>query len=138
MKRSHPFPTFVAILALATLPLPFTALPASGAHNDRRFVSLGVEEGLSDPNIEALALDQENRLWIGTIEGLNRYDGTTVKIFRRGDDLDTDLGSNLISSLLVTRSGTLWVGTRGGGLSRYQPVTDSFETFRNDPLDPTT
>jgi diguanylate cyclase (GGDEF)-like protein len=113
------------------------ALPASSAHNDRRFVSLGVEDGLSDPSIEALAFDQESRLWIGTGEGLNRYDGTTVKVFRRGDDLDRDLGSNLISSLLVTRNGTLWVGTRGGGLSRYQPANDSFETFRNDPLDAT-
>jgi diguanylate cyclase (GGDEF)-like protein len=130
----------LAVVRGGVLGVALAALGAAahGADYERRFDRLGVAEGLSDSHTTALAQDARGYLWIGTSEGLNRFDGSTVRVFRRSADGGArGLASNRISALLVTREGTLWVGTQGGGLSRYDPEMETFITFRHDPADPT-
>jgi signal transduction histidine kinase/ligand-binding sensor domain-containing protein/ActR/RegA family two-component response regulator len=72
---------------------------------------------LSDRRITALAHGLDGSLWIGTRDGLNRYDPTTHvvdRILAKSSDQNTPTG--LISSLLTDREGRLWVGTMGGGI----------------------
>ncbi|MCI1640357.1 MAG: hybrid sensor histidine kinase/response regulator, partial [Bacteroidales bacterium] len=75
-------------------------------------------------NVRALAMC-DNRLWIGSLNGLYRYDFDTGRL----DTLTRGLPHKTIYSLLVTSGGDIYVGTYNG-LCRYLPSTDSFERIR--------
>lgn len=98
-----------------------------------RFKRLTTAEGLSENSAYALLLDHRGFLWIGTQDGLNRYDGTGVRIFKPGTGpADTaTLASGFILALAEEARGQgLWVATGGGGLARYNPATERFRVFR--------
>lgn len=70
------------VLLLLNLLMPMILFAAS---NDLCFRHFSVEDGLSSNSVRALMQDKYGFLWIGTDEGLNRYDGTTVKLYRLKD-----------------------------------------------------
>ncbi|MFD2744683.1 MULTISPECIES: hybrid sensor histidine kinase/response regulator transcription factor [Sphingobacterium] len=88
------------------------------------FQRLYSKDGLSSNTIHALIRDQFGFLWIGTEDGLNRFDGTNFKIYRRNPTENDGLGVNHISSLHEDISGRIWIGTNGGGLAYYDRKTD--------------
>lgn len=65
-------------------------------------------------------------MWFGTIDGLNRFDGYTFKVFRNDPANTKSLGNNSVFSLLTTGDGKILVGT-AKGLYSYDPVDQSFE-----------
>jgi ligand-binding sensor domain-containing protein len=90
------------------------------------------KDGLSSNNINSVIQDQKGFLWIGTEDGLNRFDGYSFKVYRnkRGDK--SSLSNNFIWSLCEDKDGKIWIGTDGGGLNRFDPVTEKFERFLFD------
>jgi len=99
------------------------------------FEQITTEDGLSNGGVTCLAQDKTGFLWIGTMDGLNRYDGVSFKAFRH-DPLDTtSLSSNEVSCLLVDRQGVLWVGTRDNGLNRYDAEREHFDRLQRVPDD---
>ncbi|HMJ61254.1 MAG TPA: two-component regulator propeller domain-containing protein, partial [Bryobacteraceae bacterium] len=72
--------------------------------------------GLPHNTVMAIAQTADGYVWLGTEEGLARFDGDRFAIFKRNT---AELRSDIIFSLLVDRKGDLWIGTRGGGLTRY-------------------
>jgi ligand-binding sensor domain-containing protein/signal transduction histidine kinase len=101
-----------------------------------RFKNLGVEEGLSQSSVRAIVQDQQGFLWLGTEDGLNRYDGYQFKIYRPIPNDPQSLSNRWITDLYEDRDGYLWIATRQGGLNRYDPRTDSFIRYRNAKDDP--
>lgn len=96
---------------------------------DIRFSRLSIEEGLSQSSALAFCQDSKGFVWIGTADGLNRYDGNEFKIYRRDlNNLQNSLLNNQVSALLEDRQGYIWVGT-GGGLSRFDPRSETFRNF---------
>jgi signal transduction histidine kinase/ligand-binding sensor domain-containing protein/DNA-binding response OmpR family regulator len=85
--------------------------------------------GLSSNNQRCIIQDKEGFIWIGTGDGLNRFDGRTVKVYRKIQDDTSSLRSNIINCLYTDSEGLLWVGTYQGGLSRYNKEKDNFYTF---------
>ncbi len=79
--------------------------------------------------------DRSGFVWIGTLNGLNRYDGYSVKEYRHDPDDPHSLSSNIVKDLFVDKSGRLWVGTFDTGLSLYDPVHDRFINFLPRPDD---
>lgn len=75
-------------------------------------------QGLPQNGVAAIAQTADGYLWVGTEEGLARFDGVTFTAFDRRNV--PALASNNISTLLAARDGTLWIGTRGGGLLRLR------------------
>lgn len=84
-----------------------------------------VENGLSNNAVICSVLDKQGFLWLGTKDGLNRYNGYSFKTFRSEPDDTTSLGNNFIHSLYQDGSGVLWVGTESG-LYKYDAITESF------------
>lgn len=99
------------------------------------FDRLSLEEGLSQSVVAAMAQDPRGFLWLGTQDGLNRFDGYEFKIFKHRADEPDSLSDSFISSLLVDEDGVLWAGTNRG-LNRYDPLSESFRHYRNDPDNP--
>ncbi len=81
-------------------------------------------QGLPQNSVLALAQTPDGYLWLGTEEGLTRFDGVRFVNF---DRQNSGLDHNIIQALLVDRKGALWAGTQGGGLNRFDG--EKFFTF---------
>ncbi len=103
-----------------------TQLP--GAHIS--FGHLGLDAGLSQSSILAIIQDRQGFLWIGTEDGLNRFDGEKFKIFRPIEGDTTSISDVWISALALDTDGAIWVGTRQGGANRYDAITGKFDRFQ--------
>jgi diguanylate cyclase (GGDEF)-like protein len=107
---------------------------ASGAL--RRFHrESGRDDPHSDDVVTALGWDSRDRLWVGTNRGLDRIEGklddgsARVVRYRYDPAAPGGISSDSIRAIFSDSRGTLWVGTGGGGLMRYEPETDSFTSF---------
>ena len=101
-----------------------------------RFKQLTIEDGLSQSRISAIVQDSKGFIWIGTEDGLNRYDGYEFRIFTFDPKDSTSIANNVIRSLAAGDSGNVWVGTSFGGLNKYDAKTGTFTNFRHDPENP--
>jgi len=80
--------------------------------------------------------DRQGFMWFGTQEGLARYDGYGFTVYKQDVFDSTSLSSNVIWSIHEDQDGTLWVGTGGGGLNKFDRKTQKFTHFAHDPKDP--
>jgi len=108
-------------------------LPPQGEAVQFDFVS--IEQGLSQSVVTAIAQDSKGFLWLGTQDGLNRYDGYKFVVYKQDPGDPNSLSANIINALLVDRSGVLWVGTNGGGLDRFDAASVQWRHYRADPAD---
>ena len=92
------------------------------------FEYLGSEDGLSHNTVYAVRQDTTGFLWLGTADGLNRYDGYGFDVFRYDPDDPHSLSNNVVTRLHVDRRGDLWVGTRNG-LNRFDPARQTFVRY---------
>ena len=92
------------------------------------------QQGLSSSKITCIEKDDKGFIWIGTDDGLNKYDGRTFTVYKRKNDDSTSLFSNHILSLYSDSRQRLWVGT-SRGLQYYDASTNVFlcETI-NQPV----
>jgi ligand-binding sensor domain-containing protein/signal transduction histidine kinase/DNA-binding response OmpR family regulator len=96
------------------------------------FRSYGVKEGMSGNGVMSILQDSRGFMWFGTRNGLNRFDGTSFKIFRNNPFDSLSIGSNSIVSLYKDKSGHLWVGTHKG-IYIYDAQREIFTPFRKLP-----
>ena len=114
-----------------TLTVTWATSAQISVQSTSRFSRLDIQQGLSQNTVTALVQDHDGNIWIGTQNGLNRYDGFDVKVFMPGEHATT-ISDNFITSLVVDQHGVLWVGTLNG-LNRYDPKAGVFERFRPLP-----
>ncbi len=110
---------------------------SSHLNNEIFFSHLDINTGLSQNHISCIFKDSKGFVWIGTMAGLNRYDGNSFKIFKHVPADTTSINDNYIISIVEDNKGRLWVGTRNG-LNIYCPATETFtrvfpEFLRNSP-----
>lgn len=86
---------------------------------------LGVENGLSNNVVNSLYLDGFGFMWMGTYDGLNRYDGYHFKTFRNGWGDENSLVNNHITVLNGDKQNRIWVGTQKG-VSYYDYADSKF------------
>jgi ligand-binding sensor domain-containing protein/serine phosphatase RsbU (regulator of sigma subunit) len=94
-----------------------------------------IENGLSQSNVTCLHLDSYGFLWVGTQDGLNRYDGYTFKTYRNNPLNDNSISNNSILSIGEDRNGNLWIGT-WNGLSVLDRRTDTFKNYYHNSNNP--
>lgn len=94
-----------------------------------RFDQLSVEDGLSQNTVNCILKDHRNYLWIGTNDGLNRYNGYEFEQFRFQKEDSTSISDNKIYFLHEDRTARLWVGT-SRGLNWYDPTVKQFHRVK--------
>ena len=94
------------------------------------------DDGLSQNLVFDIEQDRRGYLWLGTKDGLNRYDGYRFKAYRANSNTGGQLLSNYVTLVKEDQDGGLWVETRPGGLHRYDHTTDEVEPLcRTSPCD---
>lgn len=101
---------------------------AASYTENRYFRTISVEQGLSQSTVFVTAQDQQGFIWVGTQDGLNRYDGQTFTIFRPSMKEKNSLFSNYIRSLYADKQGLLWIGGNKG-ISSYNYKTEQFNNY---------
>jgi ligand-binding sensor domain-containing protein len=105
------------------------AVKSQAQLQDRYFRTISVDKGLSQSSVFAIEQDTLGFIWIGTQDGLNRYDSKGFKVYRPVRNVKNSLQSYYIRSLFTDHKGQLWVGGNQG-ISVYNYSTDSFTNYK--------
>ncbi len=128
--------TFTVLSVIATISfLLLSTQPSHANPSQLRFERLSLEEGLSQSSILCMIQDSVGFMWFGTYDGLNRYDGRQMKVYKGAEEPGSLSDSN-IRALYEDSAGTLWVGTKSGGLNRYNRLKDTFTNYRPEKGNP--
>ncbi len=117
------------ILAISFL---FLFIIQAFANDDRYFFeNIGLNEGLSNSTVISIIQDKDGLIWFATFDGLNKFDGYSIKVYRHIEGNENSLLSNSTRQLYVDEENILWIGTNDG-LSKYVREKDIFENYSND------
>jgi signal transduction histidine kinase/streptogramin lyase/ActR/RegA family two-component response regulator len=130
MYRFSPLSSLAVLLLLAA-PLAVAVPPPAPP----QFVSTSVAEGLPSSTVYRLAQDRDGFIWIGTHDGLARYDGVSFRLFRNDPAEPKSIGGNKITTLLIDSKGRLWCGGEASGLNRLEPDGEHFKHWFHTPND---
>jgi ligand-binding sensor domain-containing protein len=100
----------------------------NNAEDKFRAVHWSLDEGLSNAEVYYIIKDIKGFLWIGTTNGLNRFDGSRFKIFFHDPQNPSTIPNNEIFGLVEDSLHNIWIGT-GQGLSRYDISADTLTNF---------
>lgn len=117
-----------AVVALCLWLLCASAL--AGVPQRPRFRIVGTPQGLPSTDIKALAHDRDGYVWIGTADGLARYDGVGVRIWRNDPEHPDGLPGNNVQALLVDANDRVWVAVEGAGVSVLDVNRRQFTHYR--------
>ncbi len=96
-----------------------------------KFTHLSPSNGMSHNSVTSIQQDNLGQIWIGTRDGLNKFDGTEFTIYRHDKSNSFSISNNDVLCLEQDRSGFLWVGTYAG-LNKYDPKKNTFKTYLNN------
>lgn len=99
------------------------------------FMHTTESNSLADNSVRALAVDSQDRLYIGTLKGLSVLDKTR-KHYRNYGTAE-GLSDSFIRALFIDKQDRVWIGTANGGLNLFDPVTERFTHWRSDAAEPT-
>jgi ligand-binding sensor domain-containing protein len=93
---------------------------------------------LSHNTVLSMFQDSRGFIWISTMDGLNRFDGQTMKIYRHNPADSTTISNSFIHGVFERADGMIWIGTRDGGINILNPMTDEITRIQFDPANPLT
>lgn len=130
LRRLLPVLFWLAVATWAVAPL------AAEQNRGVRFNRIVPEDGLPGAEVRQILQDRDGFIWLASGAGLARYDGRKFVSYEHDPEDPSSLSDNLVFSILETEDRVLWIGTHGGGLSRFDPVTRRFNNFRHNPNSP--
>src|ERR1700753_3223789 len=115
------------------LPLVLLLISINYAHAQSahiKFDHFTVKDGLPERQISFIKQDNEGYIWMGTQNGLVRYDGYKAKVYRFGVDKDAAYQICSPQSMLIDKDNTIWITASGNGLFRYDRPSDNFIQYK--------
>ncbi|WP_411168961.1 two-component regulator propeller domain-containing protein [Clostridium sp. MB05] len=106
------FIIFISITLLINI--SYDALALTNEDKNINFKRITIEDGLSQTSVEYLFQDSKGYMWIGTADGLNKYNGNKFEVFRYRKDKPNSISGNYISAINEDKEGNIWVGTSRG------------------------
>ena len=105
---------FISLIVFTTL-----NLYAQNTYLPSRFLT--VKDGLPQGYISGIVQDKEGFIWIGTRNGLARYDGKKFKVFHHDSKDSISIAGNIISNIFLDSKDRLWINYEGAGLDIFYP-----------------
>src|SRR5690349_7080375 len=100
------FSRFLAIIILLSL-----AQTSFSQHANLKFDHLDINNGLSQNNVMCILQDSRGFIWMGTRDGLNKYDGYKFTVYKNDKSDSSTISSNFITALTEDKNGSIWVAT---------------------------
>lgn len=119
----------IMIFLMFTFTLIFNKTYDIQALDNIQFKRLTIEDGLSQSSPEVIIQDSKGYIWLGTNDGLDRYDGREFRSYKIGDGITEELSNSYITSLMEDKNGNIWVGSIDG-LSKLNPNTDRIVNYK--------
>lgn len=107
----------IMLLTIISIILNNFCLKANALTNNKKnivFNRITVDDGLSQTTVQYLFQDSKGYMWIGTVDGLNRYNGHEFEIYKYKEGHGKSISDNYISAINEDEDGYIWVGTSGG------------------------
>jgi signal transduction histidine kinase/ligand-binding sensor domain-containing protein/DNA-binding response OmpR family regulator len=95
------------------------------------FKNISIEDGLPENSVTCILQDYLGYLWLGTQNGLVKYDGYSMKIFQPEENNPGSISSRRIATIYEDRNNDLWIGTLNG-LNKFNRITESFKSYKYD------
>ncbi len=89
-------------------------------------------DGLPQSTVMSTLQDSQGFVWIGTEDGLVRFDGDQLQRYAHSRDDSTSLPGNFVWDIAEDAQHDLWIATKDSGLARWSRATDKFTTYRHD------
>ena len=89
----------------------------------------GFKDGLSNNEVTTILQDKRGFMWIGTRDGLNRFDGDEFRTYRENSQPGYRLSSSSVEDLFEDSKGNIWIGTKTGGVDKYDPWNEQIRQF---------
>ncbi len=122
---------FITLIFISLLFTPSKLISQPHPENTK-FKHLTVNDGLSDNYVSAILQDKEGFMWLGTSDGLNKYDGYKFIIYRHNPNDSNSIGPGNIRCIYEDKEGFIWIGSEGS-LSRFDKKNGKFKVYINDP-----
>lgn len=99
-----------------------------------RHIQIGNSDGLSNSAVTSVFMDSEGFMWFGTWDGLNRYDGSNIRVFKPDVFREGSISNNIIRDILEDKNDNLWIVTEDG-INRFNKQNERFTAFlRNNSM----
>ena len=118
----------VIILLFSISLFPIKVNAVSNNDTNITFKRITIEDGLSQTSVEYLYQDSKGYMWIGTSDGLNRYNGHEFEVYRYKEGSKNNISSNYIVAIKEDKEGDLWVGT-SRGLNKINQTTNEITSY---------
>ena len=118
------------ITLLVSVLLILTSNKTFAFNNDLNvnFKSITIEDGLSQGSVSSIIQDSKGYIWIGTRDGLNKYNGNSFKIYKYSNNDTNSISGNMITDIKEDKQGNIWVGTTTG-LSKINVENDKITRY---------
>jgi len=126
------FVRFILLFIIGILSIhPILGQKEYTASNNLKFKHFSTSEGLSQSSVIAIHQDNKGYIWIGTRDGLNKYDGTRFISFRHNSDNPKSLSHSWVTNIFEDDKNNIWVGTKNG-LNKYNHNQNNFTVYKQD------
>ena len=95
-----------------------------------RFDNYTLEDGLTQSSANAMIEDSHGFIWVGTQDGLHRFDGYTFDVFKHDPSNINSLSNSYIKNIIQDDNGLFWIGTESGGVNVFDPKKETFTRLR--------
>lgn len=119
---------YIIYMLLLIILLITTNIVYVSAYNNINFKNITSEDGLSQGTVETIIQDDQGYIWLGTNDGLCRYNGYEFKIYKHDEELENSITNNYIVDIKQDNSGKIWGGT-ANGLSKIDTKTDLITNY---------
>ena len=117
--------SFVMTMILNT---SIEALAIINNEKNINFKKITTENGLSQTSVQYIFQDSKGYMWIGTIDGLNKYNGNKFEVYRYNKEKDTSISGNYVTAINEDSKGNIWVGT-SRGVNKIDAETKKIESY---------
>jgi streptogramin lyase len=118
------------------LSIIFCAYLSVSAQDNYKFLHLNVRKGLAHNNVYSLFQDKTGFVWVGTQNGLSKFNGYTFHNYSHDAEDSTTLISDNFGVIFEDSKGRIWLGTYNGGITLYDRANARVYSFVNDEKNP--
>jgi len=129
-KRKYQIVTKIIFLYLLLLPQALWA-----QYSNMQVENFSINNGLSQSVVTCILVDKFGFIWVGTQDGLNRYDGYQFDTYRYSPYNNNSLSSNYIQAMCEDKNGNIWIATQNG-LNKFDRNAGLFYRFMNEANNP--